>query len=278
MKKIILARSIGWYINFLSYISPGKATALSYRFFSRPRKGKLLENQLPKVLRRAQRETLLFTDGGRFESYIWPGNEQVILLIHGWESNASRWKKMLPELQQTGKTIVALDAPAHGLSDGLEFNVPRYAEAIDIAIKKYRPVALIGHSMGGIAILYHHFLHKNTGVEKMILLGAPSDLRVLVDNYARLLGLKSRARRQLEHYFKERFGIDVDEFSGHRFGREVQIQGIIAHDEDDTVVAYAESKKLAAGWGLASSITTRGLGHSMHDENLYRQIREFLGG
>jgi pimeloyl-ACP methyl ester carboxylesterase len=61
------------------------------------------------------------------------------------ESNASRWKKKYL-LKKSGSTIIAIDAPAHGLSGG-EFNIPTYAEFIDILFKiqtKY----LIGHSLG----------------------------------------------------------------------------------------------------------------------------------
>jgi pimeloyl-ACP methyl ester carboxylesterase len=41
-------------------------------------------------------------------------------LVHGWESNASRWENLLPYLKKSGSTI-AIDGPAHGLSSGKEF-------------------------------------------------------------------------------------------------------------------------------------------------------------
>jgi hypothetical protein len=36
-------------------------------------------------------------------------NDTVILLVHGWESNASRWEKILPYLK-IRSTIIAIDA------------------------------------------------------------------------------------------------------------------------------------------------------------------------
>jgi hypothetical protein len=36
--------------------------------------------------------------------------------------------KNVAHLKKLGKTIIAIDAPAHGLSSGKEFNVPPYTE------------------------------------------------------------------------------------------------------------------------------------------------------
>jgi hypothetical protein len=42
---------------------------------------------------------------------------------------------MLPYLRKSGSTIIAIDAPAHGLSGGTEFNIPQYAAFIDILVQ-----------------------------------------------------------------------------------------------------------------------------------------------
>jgi alpha-beta hydrolase superfamily lysophospholipase len=38
-------------------------------------------------------------------------------------------------LRKSGSTIIAIDAPAHGLSGGTEFNIPQYAAFIDILVQ-----------------------------------------------------------------------------------------------------------------------------------------------
>ena len=67
-------------------------------------------------------------------------------------------------------TIIAIDAPAHGLSTGKEFNVPLYTEFLEIAVNKYKPHILIGHSIGGAACVYHQVKYPNTIIKKLILL------------------------------------------------------------------------------------------------------------
>jgi predicted alpha/beta hydrolase family esterase len=271
----ILTKSVGLYLNLLSYLRPKQASHLAYRFFSEPRRGKLIPEKLPRVLQSAKHE-LFESDGQSFQAYIWAGGEETILLIHGWESNAARWARLLPYLRKSGRTVIALDGPAHGLSAGREFNIPTYAAFIDLAVKKYNPQYMIGHSMGGAACVFYQYKFQHEGLRKMVLLGSPSDLKTLIDNYVKLLSLSTRTTKLLENYFIERFKFGFADFSGSIFGKELKIPGLIAHDIEDTVVAFEESKKIAASWINAAFVETRGLGHSMHDYALYRQIIQFL--
>lgn len=275
IKRFLLTKSIGMYLNILSYTRPKKASLLAYRLFSEPRDGRLHKDRLPEILKSAQSETFRY-DGHEMQSYKWNGNGHVILLVHGWESNASRWEKMLPHLQKNGSTIIAIDAPAHGLSSGKEFTVPKYAEFIDAAIRQFKPDALVGHSIGGAACVYHQYQYPENGVRKMVLLGAPSDLQTLLHNFRNLLSLNAKMVQLLENYFIERFAIKTAEFSGRIFGSKLNLKGIIAHDVDDEVVAFDEGKKIAGSWKHATFIETKGLGHSMHDDELYGKVVDFL--
>lgn len=277
MKQLILkavVKSVGWYINTLSYISSKKSLSLAYRLFSQPQKGRLKHGQLPKTLLKAEQELYTHNEH-QFYTHTWKGNDDIILLIHGWESNASRWKKTLSHLKRTGKTIIAIDGPAHGLSSGKEFNVPLYSEFIDKIVQKYNPKIAIGHSIGGNALAYFQ-AHYPQNFEKMVLIGAPSDFKVILNNYITMLGLNSKVQLQLAHYIKERFNIIAEEFSASNFLRNTTIPGIIAHDTNDDVVRIDEAKKIAYSWKTAQFIETSGLGHSMHDEKLYQTIIEFI--
>jgi predicted alpha/beta hydrolase family esterase len=275
LRNFLLAKSVGLYLNFLSYAYPEKASHLAYRFFSEPRTGRLSKEKLPAILKEAQAETLAAGDL-TFQTYLWKGSDDVILLVHGWESNASRWENLLPHLRGSGKTVVAIDAPAHGLSSGRELNLIMYADAIDAAVKKYNPSALVGHSIGGAACIYYQHTYQNPDIRKLVILGAPSDMKVIMRNYVTLLSLNAKMTTLLEQYFLDRFRVKVEDFSARIFGSSVKTRGIIAHDVSDDVVSFEEAKKIASSWKNATFIETSGLGHSMHDDVLYRKVRDFL--
>jgi pimeloyl-ACP methyl ester carboxylesterase len=271
----IIAKTIGQYISFLSYVYPKQATHLAYRFFSEPRAGKLQPNALPEILKKATRETLTVNDE-YFEVYYWIGNGQPILLLHGWESNASRWEPLLPYLQQNGNTIIALDGPAHGLSKGKEFNVPKFASFVNKVVEKYQPKTIIGHSIGGSTCLFFHYHYQPKNIEKMVLLGAPSDLEILINNYAKILGLNSKVVELLEKYFVKKFRMNFSEFSGKRFSSYIDLEGFISHDKSDNVVHFEEAIKIISAWKKGVLVETNGLGHSMHDHDLYLKVQHFL--
>ena len=278
MKKIqffIVTKSIGLYLNMLSYVNLEEAKNKAYQLFSQPRKGRIKKEKLPKTLQNITYETFEY-NAEKFQTYIWHGNEEIILLVHGWESNASRWKKLLNHLKPLGKTIIAIDGPAHGLSEGKEFNAPKYAEYINVLTQKYQPKIVIGHSVGGAAVAFYLNKYKNPNFKKVILLGAPSDFKILSDNFISLLSLNKKIKEQLEKYYHEKFDIHIDDFSGHKFAENFTQQAFIVHDTEDQVVLVDEGRKYANSWKNVNYLETTGLGHSMHDANLYQKIVDFI--
>ena len=278
MQKILtflISKSLGLYINLLSFIYPKKASWLAYKFFSHPRDGKLIKEDLPEILREADAEMITYNDFV-FQMYTWQGNSTKVLLMHGWESNASRWEEFIGYLKKSGATIIALDAPAHGLSSGSEFSMPRYAEFVNVVVQKVKPDYLVGHSLGGATALYFQSHYQNEYIKKLAVLGAPSDLNILLKNYAGMLSLNSNVFQLREKHFFEHFRIKTHEFSGSIFASKIKIKGLIAHDVNDNVVSFKEGKKIANAWPDAKFITTKGLGHSMHGDALYNTIYSFL--
>jgi esterase/lipase len=278
MKQLLFfltTKSYGAYINLLCFIAPKKATLLAFSLFSHPRKGKLKTTDLPPFLAEAKKETF-DNNSLQFQTYIWEGDEKIIFLLHGWESNTMRWKKLLPHLITTGHTIIAIDAPAHGLSEGKEFNVIRYADSINIVAKKYSPNFIIGHSIGGKTSLYYQATFQNPTVEKMVLLGAPSDYAIIFRNYVQLLSLNSRMEKLIHQHYWDRFQIKVAEFSAQYFAHTISAKGLLFHDVDDKVVLHVESKKINHYWKNSVLETTEGLGHSLQNKAVYKKIVDFL--
>jgi pimeloyl-ACP methyl ester carboxylesterase len=142
-------------------------------------------------------------------------------------------------------------------------------------VQKYHPKIAIGHSIGGNALAYYqnHYLHQ---IEKMVLIGAPCDFKVIMENYFRLLSLNKKVQGQFKNYIQSRFKIAIEDFSASKFLEKTTIPGIIAHDQEDSVVLSKEGAKIATAWKTAQLIETKGLGHSMHDADLYQKIIDFI--
>jgi len=278
MKKtfyFLLTKSIGGYINLISFVFPKKATQMAHGYFSEPRKGKFTIDKLPKTLKEAHSETIINNEDN-IQTYIWKGNDTIILLIHGWESNSSRWKKMLPYLKKSGSTIIAIDGPAQGLSSGKELTIIKYAEFIDIVSKKYQPHYIIGHSMGGMTSIYYQYKYQNPTIKKIVTLGAPSDFTIILNNFTSLLSLNTSLKKSLEKKYTEFLQQSLDQISSKEFASKIDVKGLIVHDIEDKIVLFKEGEKIAASWKEVQFIETKGLGHKLHDEDLYKKVSAFL--
>jgi predicted alpha/beta hydrolase family esterase len=162
------------------------------------------------------------------------------------------------------------------LSSGKEFSIPKYAEFIHLAVEKFRPQYLIGHSIGGKACLYYQSVYQNTAIKKIVILGAPSDFKIIVQNFINLLSLNTNISKSIEEHYLNHFKLKIEDFSGQLFASKLNTKGLIAHDINDNVVLFEEGKKIASTWKNSTFIETDGLGHSMHDEELYKKVLQFL--
>jgi pimeloyl-ACP methyl ester carboxylesterase len=268
-------KSIGLYINLLSFIFPTSAIKIACGLFGQPRKGRLSPDNLPDFIQSSEIESFSHK-GQRFKSYIWKGNKTVILLIHGWESNGLRWQKILSHLQETGSTIIAVDGPAHGLSSGTTFDIPKYAAFMNIVAQKYNPHYLVGHSMGGITCLFYQYFYKKESIKKIVTLGSPCDFNIIFGNYVKLLSLNSRVVKGVESQYRKILRSSLSFFSASYFASKLECKGLIVHDTFDATVHIDEGKKIASAWKNSVFIETQGLGHSLHDDDLYKKVVTFM--
>ncbi|WP_428224696.1 alpha/beta fold hydrolase [Flavobacterium sp.] len=272
---LLFTKTLGLYLNILSFLFPKKALTLTYALFTQPREGKLKKEKLPKILAESIQETHICGELF-FQSYRWEGNATTILLVHGWESNTSRWELLLPYLKKSGSTIIALDAPAHGLSGGTHFSIPLYADFIHVVVQKFQPQYAVGHSLGGKTCLYYQHAFPQNPIEKMVILGAPSELKIILRNFFNLLSLNQKLALALENFYSQTYKVKLEDFSGHKFIANSNIKGFVAHDLNDPRVAFEEGLKIAAAWQNAVFYPTKDLGHSLHDDELYQVVCAFL--
>ncbi|WP_066221023.1 alpha/beta hydrolase [Formosa haliotis] len=274
--KTLLIKSVGSYLNLMSYISKPYAGNKALNLFTHPRKGRVLEWQVD-FLNTAYKEELSYNNLP-IMTYRWLGDKtkDTILLAHGWESNSYRWNSIIPELNKKGYTIVALDAPAHGHSGGSEFNALLYAEFINVVAKRFKPQIIMAHSVGGMAATVFQNKYQIPSLEKLILLGAPSEFKDIISRYVDLLGYSNRLSHQLNKAIIRRFGIAPNEFSTADYLNSVKTKGLIIHDKNDPVIPYNDALLLNNSLKNSTLISTEGLGHSLNDASVRDHIYNFL--
>ncbi|MFH6602199.1 alpha/beta fold hydrolase [Maribacter algicola] len=277
MKKLIekyIPLVYGHYYNLLSLVVPQKTAEKAFHLFCTVRKGKVLPHQ-KDYLNNCKHE-LLDVEGYQIQTYNWPGNKGTVLLIHGWESNSFRWRNLIAELEKDNFNILAFDAPGHGYSSGKHLHVPLYSEILQNLIERYRPGYLVAHSVGGMTVLYNEHINKSKDVSKIVTVASPSEFFEIMEHFQNILRFNDRTMRALDQYVFNRFGFYIREFSTSEFVKGNTKKGLLLHDKLDKVTPYHASVKVQANWKKSKLISTEGLGHSLHQDEINYQIIDFL--
>ena len=272
--KHIFPKFIGALINFISLFSPRAAGKMAIKLFSSPRRKKLKETE-KDFLETAFIEDLVYNDIS-IMTYRWLGKKDTILLAHGWESNSVRWKDLIIKLKSLDYNVIALDAPAHGLSSGKLFNAFMYSECINLVAKKFKANIIIGHSVGGMATTFFQHKYQLPTVEKLILLGAPSNYVNVFGRYVNMMGYNTRISKTMDEIIHEHYKNKPDHFNAAKFSASITAKGLLIHDKYDAVIPYSDAEDFKNFYKNSKLITTEGFGHGLKSETVDEHILTFV--
>lgn len=265
---------IGKALDLIAFFNPKVAGKILMNWFTVPRTSKAF--YFPKSFdNEVQRTDIKTSLGSLMATYQWQSMGKVILLLHGWESNSSRWQSLAKVLIDNGFAPVAIDAPAHGRSQEKTFNVLKYSEFLRSAIDYYRPFAIIGHSAGGMATIvsmnyWNKFIHAG------IILATPSGLDSLFSYFKKRINLGKLAFDAFEKRFINEFGKMPSEFQIIDYLPVEQPSGLVIHDKNDEVIPLEEAENISNYWKNAKLIVTEGFGHSVKSIEIDQKINNFL--
>ncbi len=265
---------IGKYFHLLFFLSPKKAVNKAYILFCTPRKGKILPEQ-EEFLEDAEDEIVHVGDT-KIQTYRWASLGETVLMVHGWESNAHRWKALIQKLHKRGFNVIAFDAPAHGNSSGKILNVPLYTVCLQKMVELYRPNHIMGHSVGGMTTIFHQYSYPNQEIEKLVVLAPPSELSRIMKGYQEILKLSPKFMKALDQFFKDKHGFYFKEFSVSDFAKKLTHKGLLIHDKNDDIAPYNEAEDIGENWNDVQFVSTVDYGHSLFFDEVDDMIINFL--
>jgi pimeloyl-ACP methyl ester carboxylesterase len=209
----------------------------------------------------------------------WGHSGPLVVVIHGWGSHAARFGNFIAPLHAAGFSVLGIDAPAHGDSPGTFSDLPRFRDSLAEVLRLHEPIhAVIGHSLGGGAVLTVLAETADHHPKKICLFGVPSDMDYILESFAMMLGLSAPALANLRARFEKRFGRPASAIATLAAAPSVRVPVLIVHDEEDSVAPIAQGAALAAAIPGATLLRTRGLGHSggLRDADTIRRVVAFL--
>lgn len=264
-------------LNGTARITRRGAGRIGYHLLTNPRR---LEEEPENLvfLESAEQETLELL-GQNIRSYHWPGEGPSVLLLHGWESSTARWFALFEPLRKAGYNIYAIDAPAHGQSSGKKFNVFYYCQVLDAYFKKTGLVQdyWVGHSGGGMAAIYYCSTNDYAYRPKRIVsMAVPGELENFIDKFCELIGANDRVKYGIGKRVRKNLNLEVEDISFREFVKNVDVPGLIIHDEEDDVAPIEGARTMHRNWRGSELATTRGRGHSLTGDLVPAIVVEYL--
>jgi pimeloyl-ACP methyl ester carboxylesterase len=268
-------KGFGQFIHLLSVISPAKAAEIAFRVFCTPRKGRTFNKGQSKIIEKAAQERLPLHDF-ELQTYVWDSGAEAekVLLVHGWDSNATRWRPVISMLLAEKYTVISFDAPAHGRSGSETINGVLYAQALEQVAQRFQPDYVVGHSFGGFAAGHYFANFDAVPIKRLILMATPSKLSRILQDYYTLINFKKRGQKAVDKYFRQAFGKDISYFSIEDFMKKVKIPGLVIHDREDETTPFQEGKAIHDNWQGSELFVAEGAGHSLQIREVYKQILE----
>jgi pimeloyl-ACP methyl ester carboxylesterase len=272
-----LQRRLQRFFAITQAVSTRLSGRLAFRMFMTPPR-RAIDPADAEVVARAQKSTLRF-GAEEFTLWRWEHGGPKVVLLHGWGSRASRFADFIAPLHAAGFTVIGIDAPAHGDSRGSSADLPRFRDSLAQVLREHEPIhAVIGHSLGGGAVLTVLAETADHHPKKICLFGVPGDMDYILESFAMMLGLRPPALANLRARFTRKFGRPASAVSVAAAAPSVRVPVLVVHDEDDNVAPFAQGSALAAAIPGAQLLTTRGFGHSgaLRDAPTIARVVAFL--
>jgi pimeloyl-ACP methyl ester carboxylesterase len=262
-------------IRLLSMVSPPLAARWVYRLWFQPLR--YPEPQQEKEWRRTAEPLAVVHRGQDLAVESW-GTGPTVLMVHGWNGRGVQLGAFAPALVKAGYRVVTFDTPAHGRSSGRATSLPEISEAIMEVARTCGPVhAVIGHSFGVACILFA--VQQGLKVNRIVAISPPHNVRGLTQKFFTALDIDTRVQEIFNRTFEKNFGTDLwERFSPEVLVRQLNVPGLIVHDQDDRDVPIQEGEAVAQAWPEAQFVRTTGLGHRriLRDPGVIVRVTGFI--
>jgi Predicted hydrolases or acyltransferases (alpha/beta hydrolase superfamily) len=267
----------------LSVVAPPLAAELALPLWAYPGRREAVHPRDAAVHARAVHGTI-DVDGIPVATSTWGDGPEVIVLVHGWRSRASRFGTLVAALESADRTIVAFDAPGHGDTLGRGTTALQLARIIRRLVARHGgATAIVGHSFGVLASFIA--VREGVPVDRIVGLAGVHDADHVVDGFARDLRLGRRAHRRFRTLIERRFFPGVPDIWRRAVAEldpvDTRTQVLLVHDPADPYIPYSQSEEIRdAHTGPVRLLPAEGVGHTriLSDPAVAATVAQFLAG
>jgi len=246
-------------INSMGFLFPNKTKSLVKHLFFKPSRRKPSEQE-QKWLSYAKNFQIQV--GGKvIQCWKW-GDGPQILSLHGWNGIGVNLYPVFAPLLLKGYSVVAFDAPGHGMSEGELTNYFEITDTARILVKKLGKQTLSGmiaHSVGGAAAI--NCLSKEKLAVKTVLIAPALKLKELLFNTFIQNGIPEWLYHSIISDIEEEYRYNFEDDNPYILLENLNSDVMILHDRNDKMIPFAVARTISKEHSNIILHTTEGLGH-----------------
>lgn len=277
IQALLVPKPIQYTGKLLNWLSPFLASRFAARIFLTPFGYEMPERERFMYEKSKKEKVFVNKINRHIIIYQYGDSNRKVLLSHGWSGSGTQLSKIADQLLLKGYSTVSFDAPAHGKAPGKRTIMPHFIETINYVEKEYGPFdAAIGHSLGGMSLL--RTTKFGLPINKLVIIGTANSITAITKNFAKSLQLNKKVAQHLKAYFDNRYGEDLDNYSGGVSAEGVKIPTLVVHDKHDIDVHYSSAHEIVDKLEKGKLMLTEQLGHRkiLGDEKVISEIVEFI--
>jgi pimeloyl-ACP methyl ester carboxylesterase len=215
---------------------------------------------------------------GRVIAWRWGrAKDPAVLLVHGWGGRGTQLRGFIEPLLQRGFSVVAYDAPGHGMTGGGESSLPHMLHGLQAVLDHLGPVwGIVGHSVGGAVSAMA--MAQRAAIRRGVLIAPSASLADSTRHIADTLRWPHALRAAVQRRIEYRFGVKWSAFEAGAATGDQPL--LVIHDRQDREVPFADGLRHVRSWPRARLLETSGLGHSrvLDDRAVILAATEFIAG
>lgn len=275
-EKILLAYYT-FTLNTIAVFSKKRVAQMAFDLFSTPHRK---QSSVAPPLFKAAEEFELTVNGLSTYGYKWNSSApKKVLLVHGFESRAYNFERYVAPLLEKGYGVFAMDAKAHGKSEGKTIILPEYVDMLKLLEKEVGKFhGFICHSFGGLATCLYQdqFNHPDA---RIVLIAPATETSSSLTLFCRLFALKTSVEQAIHALILAKSGHEVGFYSVKRIAQKISNPILWIHDKNDTITPLEDVLPLIEKnpKNIEFMITTQ-LGHRRiyKDAAVMQKVIEFL--
>lgn len=277
VQQLLIPNYIRFIAKVLKNTSPYLASRFAARLFLTPFRYKLPKREKKMDENSVQTKVKVPSFGKEIVVYRYGDSPNKILLVHGWSGRGTQLSYIAEALVHAGYSTISFDAPGHGKAPGKSSIMTEFIESIHFLEEEYGPFeAAIGHSLGGMASL--RAIKEGLKIQKLVIIGTANSVTHITREFNENLGMNKTIADKMKAYFDEKFGEDMDNYSGAVSAEAVKIPSLIIHDKQDVDVHVSSAYEIDRALENSELMITEGLGHRriLGDKQVINKITTFL--